>query len=116
MMIGYVKFLAGVLTAAGLLAGCGGGKDTLPVFDGVQFRSSSSSVDKKISRALFEVEVKEAQASLEGAREAVRFEGTRYCIENYGTSKVDWQTDLDNAQVPLTLVKGTAVVRGTCTP
>lgn len=111
-----VKFLAGILTAAGLLAGCGGSKDARPVFDGVPFRTKASVVDKKVSRALFEAEVVDAQASLLGAREAVRYAGTRYCIENFGTSKIDWQVDLDDPEAVLPLSKGSAIVQGTCKP
>ncbi|MGR3624215.1 hypothetical protein [Pseudophaeobacter sp.] len=114
MMIADVKLLVGVVATAGLLAGCGGDKDLRPAFDGVPFRTNAKVVDKKVTRALFEAEVWNIAASPLGAREAVRFAGTTYCIENYGTSKIEWSIDLDDPEVPLPQSGGNALVQGTC--
>ncbi|MEP2718757.1 hypothetical protein [Pseudophaeobacter sp.] len=115
MMIGNVKILTVALVSAGLLAGCSD-KDSRPVFDGVAFRTKASVVDKKVTRALFEAEVYDVASSPVGAREAMRFAGTAYCIENYGTSKIDWQLDLEDPDAPLPRDGDNAVLRGTCNP
>ncbi|WP_254054869.1 hypothetical protein [Pseudophaeobacter sp. EL27] len=113
MMIGNVKLLTVALVSAGVLAGCGD-KDSRPVFDGVAFRTKASVVEKKVTRAFFEAEVFDVAASPLGAREAMRYAGTTYCIKNYGTSKIDWEVDLDDPEVPLPRDGDKAVLRGTC--
>ncbi|MEP1327444.1 hypothetical protein [Pseudophaeobacter sp.] len=111
-----LKTLTLALACAGVLAGCSESRKNLPVFDGVAFRTSAAAVDKKVSRAVFEAQVRNAPASLEGAREAGRFAGTRYCIENYGTSKIDWAIDIDDPATPLPLDGDILVLQGTCNP
>lgn len=114
-MIGHAKLLIAALLSAAVLSGCTD-KDLLPVFDGVAFRTKASVVDRKVSRAVFEAEVFDADASLLGAREAMRYAGTTYCIENYGTSKIDWKVDLDDPEAPLPRDGDKAVLQGTCNP
>ncbi len=113
MMIGNVKLLTVALVSAGVLAGCSD-KDSRPVFDGVAFRTKASVVDKKVTRAFFEAEVFDVASSPVGAREAMRYAGTTYCIKNYGTSKIDWEVDLDDPDAPLPRSGDNAVLRGTC--
>lgn len=108
-----MKAIASIVCLA-LLAGCGGDKDLRPLFDGVPFRTGAKVVDKKVSRAVFVAEVWDVEQSLLGAREAMRFAGTQYCIENYGTSKIDWSLDLDDPEVPLPRDGDNALVQGTC--
>lgn len=115
MMSVDLKLLAAAVVSVGLVAGCSD-KDSRPVFDGVAFRTKASVVDKKVSRAFFEAEVYDVAASPLGAREAMRYAGTTYCIENYGTSKIDWEIDLDNPEVPLPRDGDNALLRGTCNP
>lgn len=103
-----------LLVCLGLLAACGGDKDLRPVFDGVAFRTGAKVVDRKVSRAVFLAEVWDVDQSLLGAREAMRFAGTQYCIENYGTSKIEWPIDLDNPEEPLPRDGDNAVLQGTC--
>ncbi|KPD12550.1 hypothetical protein [Phaeobacter sp. 11ANDIMAR09] len=114
-MIGNAKFLTAALLSATVLAGCTD-KDSRPVFDGVAFRTKASVVDKKVSRAVFDAVVFDVAASPLGAREALRYAGTTYCIEQYGTSKIDWQVDLEDPEAPLPRDGDNAVLRGTCNP
>ncbi len=83
-------------------------------FDGVPFVVSAKVVDKKVTRAVFDVTVKEAARSYTGARLAAAHEGTRYCIENYGTSVITWQNDPYDEGADLVIAGGNAVFRGTC--
>jgi uncharacterized protein YgiB involved in biofilm formation len=101
---------------AGVLVGCGESRKDRPVFEGVPFRTDASVVDKKVSRAFFEARVYDARASLDGAREAARYVGPKYCIANYGSSQIDWAMDIDDPATPLPLDEDTLVLQGTCNP
>ncbi|AVO37207.1 hypothetical protein [Pukyongiella litopenaei] len=83
-------------------------------FDGVYFRSKTAAVDKKVTLADFTTTVKGVSASFDGAREAGRYEGTRYCISNYGTSKIDWSVGPDTDPQRLTIVDDTLTFSGRC--
>ena len=83
-------------------------------FDGVFFRSTSSKLDKL--RADFEVTVSPVSASLEGARDAGRYEAIRYCIKNFGSSDISWIAGPDAEDGTLTIAGDRLVLRGTCTP
>lgn len=113
MLMGHVKLMTATLVATALLAACSD-KDMRPVFDGVPFRTKASVVDKKVTRARFEAEVYDVAASPLGAREAMRYAGTTYCIQNYGTSRIDWPLDLDDPEVPLPRDGDNAVLQGVC--
>lgn len=106
-----------VIAAVLVLTGCEavvGNKR--PLYDGVPFKTSAKAVDKKVSRALFSVTVKDAGRSITGARQAAAHAGTRYCIENYGTSRIDWAVNPSDENAPLTLSGGDAIFQGTCNP
>jgi hypothetical protein len=103
-----------VLIAALLLSACGQRKADKVAFDGVYFRSTASKIDKKRDR--FEIAVAPASSSMAGAREAGRYEATRYCIDNFGTSDMDWSEGPDAADGTLTVANDKLILRGTCTP
>lgn len=103
----------GALALIAVLAGCSGDKDKI-LFDGYDFRSKTAPVDKKRSRADFTVTIKDATRSLDGAREAGRYQGTRYCIANYGNSDIDWAVGPDTDPAQLRIVDGDLSFQGTC--
>jgi len=84
------------------------------LFDGHAFRAKAKVVDKKVSRADFTVTVNGVSASLDGAREAGRYEGTRYCIENYGTSRIKWKVGPDTEPQNLRITDNALTFAGTC--
>jgi hypothetical protein len=98
------------LTALGVLAGCQTQERIL--FDGKYFRTKASNVDKQ--RDQFTVTVRNASQSIEGAREAGRYEGTRYCVGNYGSSDIVWAVGPDTPGA-LRLVDDRLIFRGACT-
>lgn len=102
------------LAALLLVSGCNGARADKVAFDGVNFRSNASAIDKQ--RDFFEISVKPASSSIDGAREAGRYESTRYCIENFGTSTVDWLQGPDAAAGTLNIVNDSLILRGTCKP
>jgi hypothetical protein len=50
----------------------------------------------------FDLTVKRANRSLLGAREAGRYEATRFCIKIFGTSDIKWFLDPDDENIGLT--------------
>jgi hypothetical protein len=50
----------------------------------------------------FTLKVRRASRSLSGAREAGRYEATRFCIKNFGTSDIKWALGPDDENVGLT--------------
>ena len=69
-------------------------------FDGYYF-SSKISRNKSDNRS-FDLKVRRANRSLIGAREAGRYEATRFCIKNFGTSDVKWILGPDDQSIGLT--------------
>lgn len=113
--------LLGLCVGALLLtAGCAKREDRFFVYEvGGQkaiFRAKSSAIDKKVSLADFSATVRDVSQSLDGAREAGRFEGTKYCIAQYGTSKIKWNVGPDTAAEYLRVVDDTLTFSGRCDP
>lgn len=107
-------FTAPLLIAALLLSACSGQKKADRVtFDGHLFRASAKKVDKQ--RFDFEVTVRPVSASLEGARNAGRYEATRYCIGNFGSSEVAWTDGPDAEDGRLRVSNDSLLLRGRCT-
>jgi hypothetical protein len=98
------------------LAGCSDRNKEQIAFDGVVFPARVAAVDKKVSLADFTTTVEGATASLDGAREAGRYQGIRYCIENYGTSQIVWTVGPDTPVDRLSIVDGALTFRGRCDP
>lgn len=96
------------------LGACNANKDKRILFDGIHFRTKAKPVDRKVSVADFRVEVKNATQSLDGARGAGEYGGIRYCISNFGSSRIDWAIGPDTDPAALTLEGDTLVFRGTC--
>lgn len=103
-----------LMTAVLFLSACSGIRGDKVAFDGVNFRSTSSAIEKQ--RDFFEVTVAPASSSISGAREAGRYEATRYCIENFGSSDMNWLQGPDAADGTLTIDNDRLILRGTCTP
>lgn len=98
------------------LSGCDKSKSKRPSYDGVEFKIKTKPVDKKVSRADFIVEIKDAAQSLDGVRLAAAHAGVRYCLTEagYGTSDIIWDVDPRDPEAQLRLVDGNAVFQGTC--
>lgn len=94
-----------------LLASCGNRRDRV-AFDGQFFSSKASRVDG--DRQQITVSVRPVSASLEGALAAGRYESTRYCIDNYGNSAVDWVVGPDQDPNTYRIENDTLVLRGAC--
>ena len=108
----HVALFAGVL----VLAGCADPRDKMEPFDGFYFRGKAGAVDKSETLALFRATVSGASQSLKGARQAAEYEGIKYCIAQYGTSRIDWTIGPDTAPESLRIIDDKLTFAGRCTP
>ncbi len=106
-----MKFTVASLVVLGVLAGCTGRDDRL-TFDGQYFRTKVSRVDRQ--RDVFTVRIRDVARSLDGAREAGRHAGNAYCVENYGSSDIDWTVGPDTPPEQLRIADNTLVFQGVC--
>ena len=113
---GKTVLLIAVVLGAVALSACDKAKNKRPTYDGVPFSIKTKPVDKKVSRADFTVEIKDAALSLDGARLAAAHAGVRYCLSDagYGTSDIIWDINPRDPEAQLRLVDGNAVFQGTC--
>nr|WP_274705515.1 hypothetical protein [Salipiger pentaromativorans] len=100
--------LALSLTACSKL---GGGANRFE-YGGVYFSGNAKAV--KGDRASFVATAKPVSASLDGAIEAARYEGVKYCIKYLGTSNIAWQVGPDTPKEQLVVEKNGLTFRGTC--
>jgi hypothetical protein len=108
------SFIVGPALFAILTLTACGQNEKRPTFDGQDFRAKLSKVDKQ--RDQFSVTVSPVSNSLAGAREAGRFEATKYCIAQFGTSDIAWLSGPDSEDGELTITNDKLEFRGTCTP
>lgn len=115
-MMPVPKSLLLPLAAVSLIAACGDApsSSTRVAFDGKFFRASAKQVDKKVSPTDFTVTVKDVSASLDGAREAGRHEGIKFCVQNFGSSRIKWKVGPDTEPQKLRIEKDQLTFAGTC--
>ncbi len=105
-----------ICTALVALGGCSRDDPNQVAFDGVLFKSKTGAIDKKVSRADFTVTVFEVSQSLDGARAAAGYEGTKYCVTNYGTSDIEWTVGPETEPGRLAVVDNAITFQGRCDP
>ena len=97
-------FIVGLATSSFLMmTGCSNPfelEENKVSFDGYYF--SSKLTPNKLDDRSFDLTVRRANRSLPGAREAGRYEATRFCIKNFGTSDIKWVLGPDDQSVGLT--------------
>ena len=84
-------------------------------FDGQRMRISAKKVDKD-DRSVFIASAAPVSRSLEGARGAVHYGGTQYCIENFGTSTIKWEIAPDAEEAASQVDRDTLALKGQCRP
>ena len=103
---------AALCVAAGGLLGCGTSAENDHRFEGERFRTTSRALDTA-DRDQFQVTVRNADRSLEGARQAGYYEAVQYCVQGFGSSDIVWRRGPDDAD--LTLSEGsTLILTGRC--
>lgn len=108
-----IQISLAVVLGATLLSACAPSKDRI-AFDGKFFKAKLSKVDKQ--RDQFAIEVSPASASIDGAREAGRYEAIKYCIAQYGTSAITWVAGPDADGTALRVENDKLQLRGACKP
>ena len=109
-----------VICAAAMVAGCSNLRERVSrsdraTFDGLYFPTSAKRIDRE-NRDHIQVFVQKPRQSLKAAREAGRYEAVRYCIQEYGTSQIDWINGPDVEDSGLVFDKDTLVLEGKCNP
>lgn len=95
------------------LAGCTKEEDRVS-FNGIYFKTKASKEADDLS--VFVASVTPVSASFEGALEAGRYEGIKYCIKNYGTSSIVWSAGPDDEPGTMQVTDDTLYFRGKCKP
>lgn len=93
------------------LAGCEDPKNAV-LFDGMRY-TGRLQADSEVKRN-FTATVTPVSQGLEGAREAARYEGTTYCVRNYGNSDIAWTLSPDAEATGLSIVEDVLTVQGRC--
>ncbi|WP_146344767.1 hypothetical protein [Falsiphaeobacter marinintestinus] len=115
ILISRLPLLLAAIALAGMSA-CNSSMSNIDrvAFDGIEFKTKAAATDKKVSRENFTVTVKRALQSLEGAKEAGRYEGIKYCIATFGSSKIVWTSGPDVENNQLVLDGDTLILQGIC--
>lgn len=104
--------MCGALGLALVLAGCSDRSERV-MFNG-NYYPPASSADSEGGRG-FTASVSRASSGMAGAQLAVQHEATRYCLQNFGTSDIDWAGAPEGAEGPAFGRTGDRVsVRGRC--
>lgn len=108
--------LTAVLAALLLVSACGEApsRSTRVAFDGQYFRAKVKPVNKKTAPAEFTVTVNDVSASIDGAREAGRYEATKFCIQNFGSSRIKWKLGPDTEPQNLRIENDKLTFAGSC--
>jgi hypothetical protein len=106
-----MKLMIPFVAAALLLTGCEN-NDGRIAFDGEFFRTKVKRVDKQLD--VFTVNIRDVSRSLEGARQAGHHAGVEYCVENFGSSDIEWTIGPDTPAEQLQIVDNTLVFSGVC--
>lgn len=93
------------------LSACNKNKDRV-AFDGKFFKTKAKSASD--DRQSFTVKVPRINQGLTPALEAGRYEGTRYCVENFGTSDIEWINGPDADDSALNISGTTLTLSGRC--
>lgn len=96
------------------LTACSKKEDAALRFDGQYF--SSKAKKSEDSLAEFTVTVTPVSSSVEGALGAGEYEGTRYCIKNFGTSVIKWTVGPKTDPKQIHVVDNTLTLLGRCDP
>ena len=109
-----MRLIALISLAAMLAAGCNNRDDEI-LFDGQAFRGKAG-FESRDNRRSFVATIRPVSASIEGAREAGRYEGIKYCVTEYGTSDIAWSLSPDAEPQTWNVDRDTVTFTGRCAP
>ncbi len=102
-----------LLVTAVAVAGCGPKNEERVLFNGIYYKTKSDTTNKE-DRKQFQSVVRRPEQDIRGALEAGRHEGQRYCLKNFGTSKIEWTRGPDDPGAALYVDGSRLVLTGTC--
>ncbi len=108
--VNVMRLAVGSLIVCAVLAGCSSEAEKLR-FDGQFYRTKLSDLDE---RHKFQVTASPVSASLEGAREAARYEAIVFCVNEYGSSAIEWVVGPDDPDETLPIDNNTLTLQGAC--
>ena len=85
-------------------------------FGGYYFRSTAKPINKRQTLADFTVTIRNVSQSPDYARAAGGYEGTRYCIKNFGTSRINWVIGPATEGQNLRIDRDQITFQGACDP
>lgn len=106
----YPAMIAAVCAALALTA-CGKPGERVR-FDGNYYPADLTKSGER--REEFSVAVRDPGQGIDGAREAGRYEATRYCVETFGDSDIAWQPGYGPADGRAIAANGALILRGSC--
>ncbi|TMM54944.1 hypothetical protein [Sulfitobacter sabulilitoris] len=106
-----MKMILMAALAALTVTGCTSRDDRI-AFDGQYYRTKLTKVDGQ--RHVFQVTARPVSASLQGAREAARYEAVSYCVTEYGSSDIAWVISPDAEASRLVVRDDTLTLQGAC--
>ncbi|MEM6308952.1 MAG: hypothetical protein AAF754_02790 [Pseudomonadota bacterium] len=102
--------ILGLAVCAGVM-GCSRDKNVY-AFDDVIFKASAKKDGE--TRANFTATAAPASSSVAGALQSAEYQGIRYCVNNYGTSDINWSFGPDQDLETYAPQNDTVVLTGTC--
>lgn len=101
-----------LVIALAMLVGCAQREERV-LFNGNYYPGKARA--EKEDRRNFTAFVRRAGRGVEGAQQAALYEATRYCLDNFGTSEIEWVGVPAGAEGPVYARSGDTVsVRGRC--
>lgn len=99
-----------ILVLGCALAACSNESEKI-AFDGKYFKTDLDDLD---ARHEFQVTASPVSASLLGAKEAARYEATIFCVNEYGSSAIEWVVGPDDPDETLPIANNTLTLQGAC--
>jgi hypothetical protein len=101
-----------LLTVA--LTACSKKEDASIRFDGQYFKTKAKKADDDLAE--FTVTITPVSSSVAGALAAGEYEGTKYCIGNFGSSVIRWTVGPKTDPKQIQVVDNTLTLLGRCDP
>lgn len=99
-----------LLCVVGLLAACSNEAEKIS-FDGQFYKTDIDDLD---ARHKFQVTAAPVSASLLGAKEAARYQATVFCVNEYGSSAIEWVVGPDDPDEVMSITNDTLTLQGAC--
>ncbi len=99
-----------IISLAFVVSACGEAwQDNRIPFGGIIFAYSVDAYPDKPED--FRIVIKNAVQNVDASREAGQYEGTKYCVETFGTSDIEWG---QGPEADPTIIKGNLHLNGSC--